>query len=75
MVLVGVNLYERWEKAETYDLRLRPAWLFVAGLLYLAGWLPAALWWRRVMQAMGEKPALLPTLRAYYVGHLGKYVP
>ncbi len=50
-------------------------WLFAAGLLYLVGSFPACLFWRRTLVAMGQQPAWLPTIRAYYIGHLGKYVP
>ena len=56
-------------------LRLAPAWLTVAGLLYLAGLLPEGLFWHRVLRALGQEVGLGETLRAYLIGHLGKYVP
>lgn len=55
--------------------RLRPGWLVAAGALYLTGLLPAALFWRRLLRLAGQRPSLVATLRAYYIGHLGKYVP
>ena len=54
---------------------LNYGWLAAAGLFYLLGSLPACCFWRSTMVAMGQRPRWLPTIRAYYVGHLGKYVP
>jgi len=33
------------------------------------------LYWFRLMTAMNQKPSIYSTLRAYFIGHLGKYVP
>jgi glycosyltransferase 2 family protein len=54
---------------------VRPGWLVAAGLLYLLGLLPCWWFWHRTLQAMGQRPRRLETLRAFYIGHLGKYVP
>ena len=54
---------------------LRFKWLVVAGLFYAAGLFPACWFWRRILVSLGQSPTLLETARAYYVGHLGKYVP
>ncbi len=53
----------------------RPAWLAVAGGIYLLGLLPFGLFWYRVLRVLGQEVRLGETLRAYYIGHLGKYVP
>ena len=47
----------------------------LAGLLYLVGLLPEGLFWHRSLGALGQNVPLGRTLRAYYIGHLGKYVP
>ncbi|HWA97869.1 MAG TPA: lysylphosphatidylglycerol synthase transmembrane domain-containing protein [Pirellulales bacterium] len=54
---------------------LRPGWLIASAVLYLAGLLPSGVFWWRVLLALGQTPRLPETLRAYYIGHLGKYVP
>ena len=54
---------------------LWPLWLLLAGGLYLLGLLPAGLFWHHVLLVLGQDARLGETLRAYYVGHLGKYVP
>jgi len=58
-----------------YPWRFDPAWLAASGGLYLLGLLPAGLFWRGVLRTLGQDARLGETLRAYYIGHLGKYVP
>jgi uncharacterized membrane protein YbhN (UPF0104 family) len=55
------------------DLNIPSA--ILAGLLYLFSQLPCGLYWHGVLSALGQRVPLLRTLRAYYLGHLGKYVP
>lgn len=55
--------------------QLRAEWLVLAMVFYLIGMLPSCLFWWRALWAMGQRPLFLETLRAFYIGHLGKYVP
>lgn len=55
--------------------QIEPAWLIVAGALYLAGLAPCWLFWHATLLAMDQRPRLHESLRAFYLGHLGKYVP
>ncbi len=55
--------------------QIRPWWLVLAGAFYLAGLLPCWLFWQRTLHAMGQRPRWIESLRAYYIGSLGKYVP
>ncbi len=50
-------------------------WIVVAGLAYLTGTLPCWAFWHRTLWAMGQQPTLWESFRAYYMSHLGKYVP
>lgn len=54
---------------------LQIGWLLLAGGLYLIGSLPTWWFWHRVLIAMGQTPGSRSSLRAFYIGHLGKYVP
>jgi hypothetical protein len=54
---------------------LRLGWLAASGLLYLAGLGCSAAYWRRLLGHLGARPPLGVTLRAYFLGHLGKYLP
>lgn len=57
------------------EMRLRP--LPIAGALcaYWLGWLPSVWVWRWLLRAMDRPVPWGSAIRAYYVGHLGKYVP
>jgi uncharacterized membrane protein YbhN (UPF0104 family) len=49
--------------------------LILAGALYAAGLTPMAWFWYRALASLGQPAPWWDTLRAYYLGHLGKYVP
>ena len=63
------------EQSRQHPWSLHWGWLVLSGLLYLVGLLPEGLFWRRALRAMGQDAPLWRTLRAYFIGHLGKYVP
>jgi glycosyltransferase 2 family protein len=52
-----------------------PVWLVVAGVLYLLGVLPAAIFWKWVLAHGDQEVHYGETVRAYYISQLGKYVP
>jgi uncharacterized membrane protein YbhN (UPF0104 family) len=54
---------------------IHPWWLVLAGACYLVGLLPCWLFWHRTLRAMGQHPTRMESLRAFYIGHLGKYFP
>lgn len=64
-----------WAQVRSYPREFAPAWLVVSGALYLLGMLPEGLFWHRALKALGQEAGLGETLRAYFIGHLGKYVP
>jgi glycosyltransferase 2 family protein len=53
------------------DLR----WLCLAAALYVAGLVPCWIFWHRTLCAMGQRPRWRESLRAHWIGHLGKYIP
>jgi len=72
---VRQTLYQAWGKLGEYPLHLQPEWLVLSGGIYVVGLVPGGVFWHRVLLALGQDARLLETLRAYLVGHLGKYVP
>ena len=52
-----------------------PLGLLLAGILYAGGMLPACLFWRRCLLALGQPGQLLAVMWAYFYGNLGKYFP
>lgn len=79
---VRKSLVEAWTKLE--ELIATGRWsasqlnwpmLAVGGAAYSLGQLPCAVFWRRILLGLNQPAPWWGTLRAYYVGHLGKYVP
>jgi glycosyltransferase 2 family protein len=55
--------------------QLHVGWAVVCGLLYLASQFPCGWFWHGVLNGFGQRVDFFTALRAYYIGHLGKYVP
>ena len=72
---VGRTLARALDELEGFSWNVRPAWLVAAGGLYLMALLPSAMFWHRVLRALGQTPRIGETLRAFYIANLGKYVP
>lgn len=82
LVLVGIGIWHTVDKAigelqaRQFALnQVRWGWLVASGVVYLAATAPCWIFWHRTLQAMGQRPLWLASLRAYYTGHLGKYFP
>jgi len=60
----------RWSPAQ-----LQWPWLVVAAVTYSLGQLPCGVFWHRILAGLDQHPPLSAVLRAFYIGHLGKYVP
>jgi glycosyltransferase 2 family protein len=69
------TLLQSWTYLRDNHTSLLPNWVAVSALLYLVALLPEGLFWHWTLRAMGQDAGLFETLRAYYIGHLGKYVP
>jgi uncharacterized membrane protein YbhN (UPF0104 family) len=54
---------------------IRWHWLVAAGAIYLVANLSSSWYWRFSMQSLGQSTGMYRALRAYVVGHLGKYAP
>lgn len=50
-------------------------WLIAGLLVYIIGMLPAASAWLQTLRDFGQKVPIAIGLHAYFIGHLGKYVP
>lgn len=76
-VIFGVrrSLLDGLHRLDEHSWHLDSAWLAAAGGLYLLSLMPAGLFWHRILRSMGQDAAVGETLRAYFIGHLGKYVP
>ncbi|MGD9633294.1 MAG: YbhN family protein [Pirellulales bacterium] len=66
---------EALEKLRGHPWEMDAGWIVFAGVLYGMAWLPMGWFWGQVLAALGQPIQWLETLRAYFLGHLGKYVP
>ena len=64
-----------WEDLRKHPRHVDWLWLVAAGWLYLFGSLFCGVFWHRILRTLGQRVTLTAALRAFYVGHLGKYVP
>ncbi|MCA9004362.1 MAG: flippase-like domain-containing protein, partial [Planctomycetaceae bacterium] len=55
--------------------QLQVRWLVVAGCIYFLALLPMGCYWILLLRRMGQPIGWYRGMTAYYVGHLGKYVP
>ena len=55
--------------------QLRWGWAALCGACYLLSQLPSGWFWRSVLGDLRQRTDPLSALRAYFIGHLGKYVP
>ena len=75
LYFVGQRANALWRDSPPIKLHVNVWWLIPAAVLYLAGWLPSAWYWRALLNRMDQHPGWYETVRAYFVGSLGKYVP
>lgn len=74
---VGWHVLKTWRDLDKHgaSLHVEPAWIVVAGALYLLGLTACALFFARVMAAGPNPVDVFAAVRAYLISHLGKYVP
>jgi len=80
LVAWGIHstLWQAWQQLENEHWRLsqlKPAWLAAAAAFYLLGQLGPGWFWFRTLRWLGQPTRPMETLRAYYIGHVGKYAP
>jgi hypothetical protein len=69
------TIADAWKQLGEHRWRFDARWLALSGGLYLLATLLCGIFWHRALRALGQPVGLGQTLRAYYLGHLGKYVP
>lgn len=75
LVFVGRRGWELWRTTPRGTVHVDWVWLIPGVACYALGWLPSVWFWRELLGGLGPKPAWYPSLRAYFIGQLGKYVP
>ena len=75
LYLIGRQFARDLQRPELVQRPLHAGWLLLCGVLYILGLALSALYWDRLLGHLGARPPLAAALRAYYIGHLGKYLP
>jgi hypothetical protein len=77
ILAVGRHVLRTWNDIRRHELTVtvRPLWLVVSGLFYLAGLVCCGRFYEQVLRASPTPIGLGPAVRAYLISHLGKYVP
>ena len=75
LYVVGDRARDLWDHDQLRNVQLLAGWLLLAGLVYVLGWLPSIWFWGTLLRASGQSVGWRDLGRAYYCGHLGKYIP
>ncbi|RMG35669.1 MAG: UPF0104 family protein [Planctomycetota bacterium] len=78
VLVLAFVIQQAWRIAAAGDwsaMQLHPVPIAGALVAYWLGWLPSVWLWRWLLLAMDRPVSWRSAIRAYYVGHLGKYVP
>jgi uncharacterized membrane protein YbhN (UPF0104 family) len=75
LVAIGRQFVRDLSRPELWQRPLHPGWLVLSAVLYLLGLGFSAVYWYRLLAVLGQQPAFLGTMRAHYIGQMGKYLP
>src|SRR5262245_44507361 len=75
LIFVARHGYKLWREVDQHPTRLNWGWLGLAVVTSVVAWMPSACYWRGLLSNLGMSPPWPQLLRAYFCGHLGKYVP
>ena len=81
VLAVGWHLWSRTEEwrrqreAGEIQVHVNAGWVAVSAVSYVAGLSLCGLFWRRLLADAGVSVGRVEGLRAYFIGHLGKYIP
>ena len=79
LIVVGLGLAMRKSlmllRETGGDWKLLYGWFIAATGVYILSLLPSGIFFHAGMLGLGQHPGWYRAIRAYYIGHLGKYVP
>ena len=55
--------------------QFRWPWFMAAAACYFVAQIPTSTFWRDILSALGQPSTWATAFRAFFIGHLGKYVP
>ena len=78
LIVLAFVAYHGYGLSKGFEGRSTPirwGWLVLALLSSIVAWAPSAWYWRTLLSSLGITAPWAQVIRAYYCGHLGKYVP
>jgi uncharacterized membrane protein YbhN (UPF0104 family) len=76
-ILYGLRgtLSRAYTDLQKHEWSIHWPWLVGADVYFVAGFLPCGFYWWLVLRRLGQPVSLWVAMRAYIVGHVGKYAP
>ena len=75
VLFVGQAARDAWREISEEGISIDPAIAIFSGLAYLLGQAPMAWYWRKTLIALGQPAPFWPSIIAFYISQIGKYVP
>ncbi|MCL2347010.1 MAG: lysylphosphatidylglycerol synthase domain-containing protein [Planctomycetaceae bacterium] len=75
LVWVAREIYKTGTDMANYRWEPRFGWILISATAYLIAYIPAWCYWHIILRRLGQHPTVYASIRAYYIGHLGKYMP
>jgi uncharacterized membrane protein YbhN (UPF0104 family) len=75
LVAIGRQFYQDLSREEIRSIDVRLGWLVASAVVYLIAMAFSGLFWLRLMYLFDQRVDAARAFKAYFVGHLGKYLP
>jgi uncharacterized membrane protein YbhN (UPF0104 family) len=75
LIFVSRHGWHLWKEVGRQTIEIHWLLLLPAVVISVVAWFPSMWYWRRLIGRFGTTVPWLTLARAYYCGHLGKYVP
>src|SRR4051812_31541784 len=75
LVVIGRQFYLDLGSDALRSMEVRFSWLAASAVVYLAAMAFSGLFWLRLMHLFDQRVDTALAFKAYFVGHLGKYLP
>jgi len=75
LIFVARHGWNLWQQVGNHKTQIHWLQLLPAVVASIVAWFPSMWYWRRLITAFGTTVPWPTLARAYYCGHLGKYVP
>jgi hypothetical protein len=75
LIAIGRRFAEDLQEPNLWNRSFHAGWMILSGALYIAALGFSVFFWYRLLRRFGQHPSAAVTLKSYYVGFLGKYLP